>query len=351
MSFHENELEYEMIIVLKDRAKSDKTFIETQYLPWVLEYGQKITELYNKQKPNAPVKNLFSKSKESMVAGHRVFGIKGEIPLYSSVESGLEKIGFNLRITTADNFMLTASTDNQLERLIQIAQTLQRKSDSGPLMKADIDMGDYLESVKTMLPQNVSESDVTMPRLGRIIYSMDLTDGRLIGQYTISLEDIKSMMSFYQQQGTKQPGAVSERGYGSEFYSPTSMQGEYTKVQKAPLDENSAQYWINKGLLYSTYGSDPEAIKCFMKSIDLDPSISSAYFNLGLSYAGQGEHKKAIDALNQAIDLKPDNGDYFYGRGWVYLRDGNQDAAMNDFQKADDLGSSDARRYLQKISR
>jgi len=351
MSFRDNGLDYEMIVVLSDRAKSETAFIKTQYLPWVMEYGQKMTEFYNKQNPKGAVKNLFSRSADSTIAGHDVFGIKGEIPLYSSADIGLEKIEFNLRMTTVDNFMLTASTDKQLEGLMQIAQTLQREADSGPLMKAEIDMGGYFASVKEMLPQPASGSDVNFPELGSIIYTMDMTDGQVIGQYKIQLDDIKAMLSFFQKGSTSEPGAGRESVYGPESYSSLYQQEEGIQIKKPPLDETSAQYWINKGMLYSTYGSDSEAIKCFNKAIAIDPNISSAYFNLGLSYAGQGDHQKAIDALNQAINLNADKGDYLYGRGWVYQLDGNQDAAMKDFQKAAELGSSDARKYLQKMSR
>ena len=351
MSLHDNGLDYEMIVVLSDRAKSEPAFIKTQYLPWVMDYGQKITELYNKQRPKAVVKNLFSRTADSIIAGHNVYGIKGEIPLYAAADIGLEKIEFNLRMTTVDNFMLTASTDKKLEGLIQIAQTLQRETDSGPLMKADIDMGSYFASVKEMLPQLASEPDLNFPKLGRISYTMDMTGGQLVGQYKIHLDDIKSLLAFFQK------GSTAELGTGREnIYEPESSLSRYQEeariqYKKPPLDETSAQYWINKGLLYSTYGNDSEAIKCFNKSIAIDPGISSTYFNLGLSYAGQGDHQKAIDALNQAINFNTDNGDYLYGRGWVYLLDGDQSAAMKDFHKAAELGSSDARIYLRKTSR
>ena len=351
MSFQDNGLDYEMIVVLTDSAKSEPAFIKTQYLPWVMDYGQKITQLYNRQNPGGAVKNLFLKTAESTIAGHNVYGIKGEIPLYTATDIGLEKIEFNLRMMTIDNFMLTASTDKQLENLIQIAQTLQRKADSDPLMKADIDMGEYFESVKKMLPQAASGSDLNFPKLGRISYTMDMTDGQLVGQYKIQLDDIKSMISFFQKASTAGSGPGRGNIYEPESSSSRYQKESHTQYKKPPLDETSAQYWINKGMLYSTYGSDSAAIKYFNKAIAIDPNISSAYFNLGLSYAGQGDYKKAIDALNQAINLNPDNGDYLYGRGWVYQLDGDQSSALKDFQKAAELGSSDAQRYIQRTSR
>lgn len=351
MSFHDNGPDYEMIVVLSDSAKFETAFIKTQYLPWVLSYGQKITELYNKQMSKAVVKNLFSRTADSIISGHNVYGIKGEIPLYASADIGLEKIEFNLRMTTVDNFMLTASTDKKLEGLIQIAQMLQRETDSGPLMKADIDMGSYFASVKEMLPQLTSESDLNFPKPGRISYTMDMTGGQLVGQYKIQLDDIKSMLSFFQKGIKAEPQTGSEHIYEPESYSSASQQEQGSRFKKPPLDEAGAQYWINKGMLFSTYGSDSQAIKCFNKSIAIDPDISSTYFNLGLSYAGQGDHQKAIDAINQAINLNTDNGDYLYGRGWVYLLAGDQSAAMKDFHKAAELGSSDARSYLRKTSR
>jgi tetratricopeptide (TPR) repeat protein len=52
--------------------------------------------------------------------------------------------------------------------------------------------------------------------------------------------------------------------------------------------------------------------------------------------------------VDRAIELRPDSGLYYYGRGRIYLMLGAEGQAMADFQKAADLGSRDARDYLQR---
>lgn len=354
ISFHDQGFDYETIIVLKDKMKSRTTFLEDEYLPWMLEYGRKLTELYNKQNPENPVENFFSMTNETTIFGNRVFGVKGEIPLFSSPEMDIKTIGFDLRITHVGNFILTASNDERLNRLIQLAPDLQKQPDSGPLVTVDMDMGNYLEFIKQIIPLSASGSDLHFPRLGKIIYTMDMNRGQLVSQYSINMNDIKSIATFFIKNIPFQAESSQQDMYkpqSSLLTSQAEQEEEVRPQRKAALNENDAQYWINKGLLNSTYGNDSVAIKYFLKSIEIDPNIISAYFNLGLSYSDQGEYKLAIDQLNHAIALSPDNGEYFYGRGWVYLLSGNQDAAMKDMAKAADLGSNDARKYINKMSR
>lgn len=355
ISFRDKGFDYETIIVLKDKIKSRTTFLEDEYLPWLLEYGRKMSEFYNKRHPENPVENFFSMTNETTLSGNRVFGVKGEIPLFASPEMDINRIGFNLRITHVGDFILTASNDEKLDRLIQLVPDLHKQSDSGPLVSVDMDMGNYFKFIKQMMPETASDSNFNFPRLGKIIYTMDMNKGRLVSQYSINMNDIKSIATFFIKNFPSQAEPSQKDMIQSQsplFSSQPEQEDQEDLLQKkASLNENDAQYWINKGLLNSTYGNNSVAIKYFLKSIDIDPNISSVYFNLGLSYSDQGEYKLAIDQLNQAIALNPDNSEYFYGRGWIYQLSGNRNAAMKDMAAAADLGSNDARKYINKMSR
>lgn len=355
ISFRDKGFDYETIIVLKDKIKSRTTFLEDEYLPWLLEYGRKMSEFYNKRHPENPVENFFSMTNETTLSGNRVFGVKGEIPLFASPEMDINRIGFNLRITHVGDFMLTASNDEKLDRLIQLVPDLHKQSDSGPLVSVDMDMGNYFKFIKQMMPLMASDSDFDFPRLGKIIYTMDMNKGRLVSQYSINMNDIKSIATFFIENFPSQAEPSQKDMIQSQsplLSSQPEQEGQEGLLQKkASLNENDAQYWTNKGLLNSTYGNNSVAIKYFLKSIEIDLNISSVYFNLGLSYSDQGEYKLAIDQLNHAIALSPDNSEYFYGRGWVYQLSGNRNAAIKDMTAAADLGSNDARKYINKISR
>jgi tetratricopeptide (TPR) repeat protein len=104
---------------------------------------------------------------------------------------------------------------------------------------------------------------------------------------------------------------------------------------------------MDRGGLFSAYGSYKAAAGCFQKAIDIAPEIAEAYFQLGVAYGEMGHFEAAIKAISQAIDRQPTNGAYFYGRGRVYLLANEEDLAMKDFMEAGFLGNEDARTYLK----
>ncbi|MEZ4565875.1 MAG: tetratricopeptide repeat protein [Desulfobacterales bacterium] len=93
---------------------------------------------------------------------------------------------------------------------------------------------------------------------------------------------------------------------------PTLLQDMGKPRKPAPRKEDTAAFWLDKGLLYATYGNDAEAIKFYKKALQIEPENSNALFNMGVSYSSMGKYDQAIDVLNQAIFLAPDNGDYLY---------------------------------------
>jgi tetratricopeptide (TPR) repeat protein len=121
-------------------------------------------------------------------------------------------------------------------------------------------------------------------------------------------------------------------------------------TEKKTVDqEKNADYWYDRGILVSVYGNDKAAIQYFQKVIELDPRRSDAYFQLGVSYGELGEYQKAIGFMDKAIALNPDKSVYYYGRGRVYLLSGDEDKTLADFKKAAEMGSRDAKNYLERF--
>ena len=113
--------------------------------------------------------------------------------------------------------------------------------------------------------------------------------------------------------------------------------------------KKDANFWFNKGALFSTYGNYKAAVQYFQKAIALDPNFSKAYFSQGVSYGQLGQYPRAIAQINLALKQEPQNCMYYYGRGRVYLLWGDKAKAMEDFKKAADLGDKDALNYLEYI--
>ena len=120
------------------------------------------------------------------------------------------------------------------------------------------------------------------------------------------------------------------------------------KAEKEPVVVKDADYWYEKGVLFSVYGNYRAAIKSFKKAAELASGWSQAHFQLGVSYGENGRYEEAIKAIDKAIELDAENSAYYYGRGRVYLMSGDRPKAMEDFEKAADMGNKDAKRFLEK---
>ena len=130
------------------------------------------------------------------------------------------------------------------------------------------------------------------------------------------------------------------------IHTPTT-QAEYRNP--AVPGQDTAAFWMDKGGLYSTYGNFPAAIRAFEKSLALSPNNSEAYFDMGVAYGEMGDYQNALENISTAIRLDPTNGRYLYGRAWIMLRSGRHKEAQAEMTRAANLGSADAKLYLQRI--
>ena len=355
MSFNDSgpdmDMDIEMIAVLNQTKKSGPGFLASVYFPWMMDYGRKMAAFYNQQTPGKPIKNIFTKKPESTVLDHKVFGLNCEMPIIMPDSSVSNKIEFNLRTTEVNGLLLTASSDERLKKLIKIADTLEKQPYDGPLMKMDINLGAYLGAVQKMVSQAGTGMELNLSDMGSLVYTLDITKRKLSNKYVIRIDDIKSMVSAFKKVSADSMGAQTDGLYTADpsfsQSAPTILQDSDKEQMPKPGKEDPAEFWLDKGLLYATYGNDNEAIKFYKQALQINPNNPRALFNMGLSYSSLGNYNMAITALNQALSMAPDNGDYHYGIGWVYLLKGESGKAMKYIRTAADLGNPDARKYLQ----
>ena len=344
----------EMIAVLKDASTNDPDFLESVYLPWMMDYGRQIAAVYSQQTPKTKITNIFSRTQESTVNGNKVHGIACEIP-FAVPGRDPKTFSVRLRATQMGDLLIAAPDDKTLSELMTMAKTLEKQPTAGPLMRMDIDLGAYLKSVQSMIPDPEAKMPFNMENLGSLVYTFDLDKGKLSNQYILKTDDIRSIVAAFQQAGAASAapgGPADQRGDATDYSfsqsAPTLLQDMGKPRKPAPRKEDTAAFWLDKGLLYATYGNDAEAIKFYKKALQIEPENSNALFNMGVSYSSMGKYDQAIDVLNQAIFLAPDNGDYLYGLGWAYLLKGESVKAMEYIGTAADLGNPDARKYLIK---
>jgi len=349
MSIGEKQITLEMIYVLKGEKQRDD-FIEKIYLPWLTDFGKVMQDAMEKQL-NTPVEPVFSRMPDSTVAGRPVYGIQFRVPIPPGAQTTPDPLLFKVlsnyafRMTMVDDLLLTASTDEQLGRLIQIAGKLRPSPAKGPLMTFDYDLAAYVESLRKILP-GFTGTNQPLPRLGKMVMILDADKGRASLKSTVKTKDIQTLAGYFTGVPPSGIHASKKQGTGPEPAKTKTSASD----QKAGLTPKTEAYgWLKKGTLAVVSGDNPSAVKHFNKAIEIEPENSDAHFQLGVTLGEMGEYSNAIEALNRAISLNPKKGAYAYARGRVYLLSGEKEKAMIDFKRAAELGDLDARHYLEKV--
>ena len=354
ISLADSGMKIEMIAVLNDGEKTDTDFLDSVYIPWMMNYGQKMAAFYNQHAPNQKIRNIFTKTSESTLNGKKVFNASCKIPVIMPGKASPDKFNVNFSTTVLGRLLITAADDERLKQLIALAGTLEKKPYDGPLMKMDINLGAYLKSVQAMMPDTESNMHLNFSNLGSLVYTFNLEKREISNKYVIQVNDIRSIVSAFKQASADAAGAedgnryTADRSLSQSRSIPTLLQNPQEGHQPAPKKEDTAEFWLDKGLLYATYGNDKEAIRFYEKALQIEPDNPGAFFNIGISYSSLGQYDLAVNALNKALLLSPDNGDYHYGLGWVYLLKGESGKAMEYIRTAADLGNPDAIKYLKK---
>ena len=65
--------------------------------------------------------------------------------------------------------------------------------------------------------------------------------------------------------------------------------------------------WINLGISFGRIGKSAEALKCFVRALELDARSSEAWLNRGIALAALGQHEDALDSYERVLALKPDH--------------------------------------------
>ncbi len=74
-------------------------------------------------------------------------------------------------------------------------------------------------------------------------------------------------------------------------------------VKACKSDPNNYSLWYNQGILLSKPGTYEEAIRCFKKSIKLNPKFSGTYINLANIFKALGQEKTASTYFQKAREL------------------------------------------------
>jgi len=87
----------------------------------------------------------------------------------------------------------------------------------------------------------------------------------------------------------------------------------------------------NKGEALRLQGKYDEAIKVYIKAIELDPNFGMAWGNTGIILVIQGRYNEAIAAFDKDIELDPEvpDGEIHFYRGIALEKVGRMTEANN----------------------
>ena len=100
---------------------------------------------------------------------------------------------------------------------------------------------------------------------------------------------------------------------------------------KEPFTETD---WSNKGIALDTLGKYQEAIKCYDKSIEINPRDAGAWNNKGTALNTLGKHQEAIKCYGKALEITPRYFEAWNNKGVALGRFGKHPEAIVCYDKA-----------------
>jgi len=109
--------------------------------------------------------------------------------------------------------------------------------------------------------------------------------------------------------------------------------GYYSEALRAfmravELEPNFALAYNGIGVVNKRLGLYSEALKALQRAVRLDPGLAVAYYNLGQVYAQTGLPQQAVIQYLQAMRLKPDYAEAHNNLGNVLQEQGQPEAAL-----------------------
>jgi tetratricopeptide (TPR) repeat protein len=106
----------------------------------------------------------------------------------------------------------------------------------------------------------------------------------------------------------------------------------YLKAIEIKSDKYEA--WNNMGITHHHKGDNEQAIRSYQKAIEIKPDLHEVWYNMGIAYHHKGDNEQAIKCYQKAVQIKPDKHEAWYNMGDVYADKSNKEQAIKCYQKA-----------------
>jgi len=106
--------------------------------------------------------------------------------------------------------------------------------------------------------------------------------------------------------------------------------------------KEDASMLANKGNTLVENGMYEEALKCYDRTLEINPTLADVWNNKGLALARSGKHREAIQCYDTALKLKPDDLEVIYNKGIALSQIGASGEAVVCFDRLFELNPADA---------
>jgi len=100
------------------------------------------------------------------------------------------------------------------------------------------------------------------------------------------------------------------------------------------LNPNFAMAYNDMGAVYGNQGNYDEAMRYYKKALAVDPNLAEPYVNMGRDCINQGNYTEGIRHLEKAVALNPNCAMAYSNLGMVSLNQGNNAEAIGYLKKA-----------------
>ena len=116
----------------------------------------------------------------------------------------------------------------------------------------------------------------------------------------------------------------------------------YLAHELMEIDRLSPQAWVAVGNSFSLQREHEQALRCFRRATQLDPSFAYGFTLQGHEHIASEEFEKALDAYRCAIAADPRHYNAWYGLGKVYERMGKWAVAETHYRTAAKINPTNA---------
>ena len=113
-------------------------------------------------------------------------------------------------------------------------------------------------------------------------------------------------------------------------------------------DHKRPGFWNNKGYALFQLGENEEALTCFSKAIEIDPTCADLWFVKGGVLHKIGRYDEAARCYCRALELKPNDEEGWLACGDAYVKLSRSEDALACYSKALEINPQIAKAWLMK---